>query len=268
VSTTGLMPLPELAGVFYGQWDPDHVGRGDCVPTSAKMLLRFYTGEEIPIGQLRRDMDLAPDGILDLSEDSGITLEACRLVLGDYGVPASAMYARDLDFDQLLGFVRRGELPIIFELHGDLSGRQDQAFGGLHAVWLVGINGDQAELRDPDRWGPHKADRWLVPLFELRRAWDHGAELGGGAVIPTAPRKGWEDDMAFTDEDRRRLGVIYEAVAPGDDGQSLFTKTNDAVAAVDVAITRLQRKVDTERGGPDGSFDPTRPAIDTRVNNP
>lgn len=203
--------LPELAPIYYSQWDPDHVGSGDCVPTSAKMLVRYYTGREIAIAAIRDAMDLVPDGVRNLARDAGVTLEAARAALTNvFGVPCTAVLARDLDLTQLLNFVRAGRLPIVFELHGDLPTRMDQAFRGLHAVWLTAVDGGMLEVKDPDRSGPNKADRWLVAISDFARAYLDGAVLGGGAVIPNEPRKGWDDDMAFTDDDRRKLNRIYD----------------------------------------------------------
>lgn len=240
--------LPELAATYYSQWDPDHVGTGDCVPTSAKMLLRYYTGAEIPIRQLRDEMDLGPDGVRNLGRDAGITLDACRIALGLHGISATAVWARDLSFERLLAFVQAGRLPIIFELHQLLTTRMDRSFSGLHAVWLTGVDGGAVEVKDPDRWGPHKADRWLVPTDELRSAWEAGAGAGGGAVIPDEPRTGWEDDMAFTDEDRQRLDRILAIL-----------EAREAL----VWAARAQRGLDVERQNT--PFDHSTPPIDPRI---
>jgi hypothetical protein len=203
----GPAALPEISAVYYSQWDPDHIGSGDCVPTSAKMLIALYTGRVVPIGEIRAAMDLSDNGVIDLARDAGITLEAARAALtNDYGIPSTAVFARDLDLDQLLEYVWAGRLPIVFEQHGHLSGRQDQAFTGLHAVLVTGVDGSFVEVKDPDRWGPELAARWLVSIDELRRAWDAGAISGGGAVIPNEPRGG--EDM-FTEEDRRKLDRVY-----------------------------------------------------------
>lgn len=242
------MTLPELASVYYSQWDPDHVGTGDCVPTSAKMLLRWYCGIEVPIRQLRDEMDLAADGVRDLARDSGITLEAARSVLTAHGVSAIAVYARDLTYGQLCDYVQRGQLPIIFVEYTRITNRMDLGFPprALHALWLVGVDGDRAWLKDPDRWGTAKADAFYTLPGELEDAWDSGAALGGGAIIPTDPREG--QDVTFTDEDRRRLGVIYEALAPGDDGVSIFDTIragfNDTLR---LALRRLGRGLGSQR---------------------
>jgi hypothetical protein len=201
--------LQELAEVYASQWDPDHVGTGDCVPTSAKMLIEYYSGRDVPIAQIRRAMDLAPDGVVNLARDAGITLEAAADALSEiYGVECAPVEARDLDFDALLELVRAGRLPIVFEQHGLLPTRQDQVFGGLHAVWLVRDNQDgTVDVKDPDRWGPNKADRWTVAAADFRAAYEAGAPAGGGAIVPMKARQ--EDDM-FTDEDRRKLNRVYD----------------------------------------------------------
>ncbi len=202
--------LPELAQIFYAQWDADHVGQGDCVPTSAKMLIRYYTGREERIDDIRAAMDLAEDGVQDLARDAGITLEAARIALTTtYGMPCAAAYARDIHFDELLAYVRAGRLPIVFELHGELPTRQDLAFGGLHAVWLVRDNGDGTlEVKDPDRWGLHKADRWILEAADFRRAYVAGAALGGGAVIPNEARE--EEILVLTDADKSWIEQVVE----------------------------------------------------------
>lgn len=198
--------LPAVADVYYSQWDADHVGQGDCVPTSAKMLIELYTGWTVPIADIRQAMDIADDGVDDLAKDAGITLEAARLALtNEYGVPCTAVFARDLALDELLAYVRAGRLAIVFELHGDLSRRMDQGFRGLHAVLVTGVDGDQVEVKDPDRWGPTRADRWTVPIDELRRAWEDGAVLGGGAVIPNEARGGDMDRGQFNEWFKQQL---------------------------------------------------------------
>jgi hypothetical protein len=195
----GPTALPAIANVYYSQWDPDHVGSGDCVPTSAKMLIELYTGRVVPIGEIRTAMDLGDNGVIDLARGAGITLEAARAALtNDYGIPSTAVFSRHLDVDQLLDYVRAGRLPIVFELHGALIQRMDGAFTGLHAVLVTGVvDGETVEIKDPDRWGPSRGERWTVPLEEFRSAWEGGVWMGGGAVIPNEPRGGEMDRNTF-----------------------------------------------------------------------
>lgn len=195
-TTTVVVPMPQdgLASHWYSQWAPDHVGTGDCVPTSLKMLLSLY-GQPVPtIAALRERCDIDDDGVINLGRDAGITLDAARAALADFGIVGAAVLSRDVGFDDILGHVREGRAVMVFILYADIPGRLDLGFGGLHAVVLAGIDGARGIVLDPDNSRDVPA---LYALDDLRTAWDDGRTVGGGAFIPDKMRGG---DMAFKDD--------------------------------------------------------------------
>ena len=175
---------------FYSQWDADHVGTGDCVPTCLKMILSLYGRPAAPIAEIRDHCDADLDGVINLGRDAGITLDAAQTALsGTYGVPCSTVSSRQAPFEDVLASVMDGKATMVFIQYGAIMNRVDRSFAGLHAILLVGVDHltSSAIVLDPDRdlGGQHPDQRGSVnySLEELRRGWDQGAGLGGGALI-------------------------------------------------------------------------------------
>lgn len=225
-STPPIVVVPPAAATawpYFSQWDPDHVGTGDCVPTSAKMLVDAYTGEVVPISEMRRAMDLSDDGIIDLGVDAGVSLQMAAAALTEYGVPATIAAASALSFDDLLANVASGRPSLTFVKYSAISNRQDQGFGALHAIVIAELAGDAVRVLDPDRWGDARADPVFYARAELEAGWIAGAPLGGGAVIP----ENAIEEVDMTPEQDKMLREIHDKLfalaGDGDQPGSILT---------------------------------------------
>lgn len=113
---------------------------------------------------------------------------------------------------------------------------------------------------------------WLEINEPLGDTWPHSfwssTTCPGDDIRAWIEARTWAGEDDLTPEQDRMLREVHEALFPGQDGVSVFTKIEADADTTKVHLGRVQRNVDVERGGPDGSFDPAKPAIDSRINNP
>ena len=157
------------------------------------MMLSLYGLPTPTIAELRTRCDIDDDGIINLDRDAGVTLDALRGALADFGLVGTCVSARDLSLDDVLIHIREGKPEVLFILYADIPNRVDP-FPGLHAVVLASVNGDIGIVLDPDNSRDVPA---RYALDDLRRAWDDGRTIGGGAFIPDRALGG---DVAFKDD--------------------------------------------------------------------
>ena len=160
-----------IADHWYSQFGLDSVSNGDCVPASMKSLLSLC-GRTVPtIGAIR--------GVLGVPA-GGVDLVTMRSGLAHYGIVGVVISSQDVPFDDVLSHVREGRPCVVFILYADIPNRVDP-FGGLHAFVLASVDNNVGLVLDP-------ANARDIParysLDDLRKAWDDGRTIGGGAFIP------------------------------------------------------------------------------------
>lgn len=153
--------MKKLSVPYISQWDDEaKASKNDCGPTSLAMVLRFY-GKSI-----------TSDEVFKLSEAGKgyVTFQQLARVAKMYGYDGNIIRsAKNKTLIELLD----KDIPVIVVVHyGSLSHNQDK-FTGPHIMCVVGYDGSNFLVHDPDFQGPERlGGRYRkIPYTEFGNAW-------------------------------------------------------------------------------------------------
>jgi hypothetical protein len=174
-ATTVTPPKPSPTGEvkldvpYHSQEDLDAKwAAADCGPTCVHMVIDWRAkvrGQPLP--------NITTDQV---SKNAGITPRSfsqfSNLMAAGNTYHLKLNYTRDAQLPRILAEIDAGRPVIMLIRYGNLSQRQNQAFGGGHFVVVIGYNSQEIILNDPDWWGTQRNNGagFHVPRAEFEGA--------------------------------------------------------------------------------------------------
>lgn len=147
---------------YRSQHDPDaQLSRSDCGPACIAMLLQW------------RSVQVAID---EISRETGLgTTNAGHLIVSAERRGLKLTRLKGMTLDDLERLIQAGEPLVALVRYSHFgSQRQDLNYPGLHWVVVLGYDGGNVYIHDPDYWGERRIEGMRKPISRsvFSHAWD------------------------------------------------------------------------------------------------